>query len=113
MATRKYKGLISQEYYNNSQTIYQWIIATRKLNPIFLYLINFICNLKEKISIDNTYLLLTYDFYRKLSKLTKAKKIRTGLNKNHYFNNYNFYLFKEICTKKKTDCPDGLDRYDL
>ena len=45
-----------------------------------------------------------------LQNYSNKKVITPGYNKT--VNGKLFYLFQEICTQKKSDCKDGLDRYN-
>ena len=92
-------------------TVYQGVIATPPNNPFFLKLINFMINLVEKKKKIFPYIIFTIDYYNKTKQYCENDPT-VGLNTNKE-NEFNFYFFKEICTKNKKDCKDGLDRYKL
>ena len=90
-------------------TIYQGIIASPALNPIFKDLITFICNNYE-LSFKE-YTIFTKDFYDKIKYCTKKDILLNEFCKNKR-NNIDIYLFKEKCNDPSL-CYDGLDRYNL
>lgn len=91
--------------------IYQGIIATRKENPLFLKLINYISKTNQYPN-PKKYNIYTRDFYYKIKDLIIPNEtIKEGLNITKNNNDDNIYLFKEKCTRDKNDCYDGLDRH--
>jgi hypothetical protein len=108
----------------NSNTIYQGIIATTPKNPIFLELIKYIVEV-DPIHIYQDYIIFVKDFYRVIKKdkiqfnnLTseilfnppEADIILPGYNKGQISD---YYLYMEKCSTKGSNCVDGLDRYGL
>lgn len=90
--------------------IYQGVLATRKGNPFFLKLINFIVKTNEYPNRKkyNTY---TRDFYNKIkNSISPNSKVKEGLNITDSGTD-NIYLFKEKCTRNSNECYDGLDRH--
>jgi hypothetical protein len=95
----------------NKNTVYQGVIATPPNNPLFLKLINFMIKIvKRKLRVF-PYIIFTIDYYNKTKEYCE-KEPSVGINTNKK-NEFDFYFFKEICTKKICDCKDGLDRYKL
>ena len=92
-------------------TVYQGVIATPPNNPLFLKLIKFMINLVEEDSHISPYIIFTIDYYNRTKEYCE-KELSIGINTNKE-NDFDFYFFKEICTKNKKDCKDGLDRYKL
>ncbi len=92
-----------------NKSIYQGIIACAPKNPIFLELIDYII---KTASIKKEYLIYTYDFYNKMSKKCSNMLVE-GFNRNLQDSNYDFYLFREICSENEDDCYDKLDRRNL
>ena len=92
--------------------IYQGIIATRPLNPIFLKLIKkfFEYDKKNKINLVR-YQVFIRDFYRKIK--FECGGIKEGLNINTTDVNSNYFLFQERCNNNRKSCYNGLDRYGL
>ena len=92
-----------------NKSIYQGIIACPPKNPIFLELIDYII---KTASMKKEYLIYTYDFYNKVSKKC-SNMLLEGFNRNLQNSNYDFYLFREICSENADDCYDKLDRRNL
>ncbi len=88
--------------------IYQGVIATPPLNPIFKILIDYIVNNRNSV---NNYEIFVSHFYSVIENYCKTiEELKNGININKK-NNINFYLFNELCSRNITLCNDGLDRY--
>jgi hypothetical protein len=90
-----------------NKCIYQGIIATPPLNPIFKILIDYIVNNRNSV---NSYEIFVYHFYHTIQKYCQTIELKNGININKK-GNINFYLFNEVCSRNTTQCYDGLDRY--
>ena len=91
----------------NNYTIHQGVIASIPNNPLFIDLINYIINIDKPVI---QYFAFTIDFYNKLKKIYKMRKLKTGYLKS---STNNSYLFYEKCSQNPNDCEDGLDRYNV
>ena len=96
----------------STKRIYQGIIATKPLNPIFLKLIKKFFEYDRKGKINRVrYQVFIRDFYRKIK--SDCAGVKEGLNINKTNPNFNFFLFQEKCNTDSKSCYNGLDRYGL
>ena len=56
------------------------------------------------------YIIFTFDFFQKIKNYCGTLPI-AGFNQSQ--ETYPYYLFTEKCSKDRTKCKDGLDRYGL
>ena len=86
--------------------IYQGFIASPPKQAIFLSLISAIV----RSGPEPPYGLFIVEFMRFIRKDAELNynRLKEGNTKGKL---HNYLLFQEICTKKASDCKDGLDRY--
>lgn len=84
--------------------VHQAIIKSFPKNPLFLSLIDYIV----KTNNPEIYLDFCIDLYKQIAK--NIGKINEGLNID-FNTNFKYYFFRENCSKDKSKCYDGLDRY--
>ena len=86
--------------------LYQGIISTPPLNPLFLSLIDYIVTTGN----PSDYIDFCKDMYTQINK-SLTEKIKSG--KNITKNGSVYYLFEERCSDSDALCYDGLDRRGL
>lgn len=100
-----FKDMIYTCLTTKESKIYQGIIASPPKHPLFLSLIAFMVNISK---VGFPYHIFCHDIYYSIKRF--IPRIKEGQNISEHLK---IYLFTEICTRKSSECYDGLDRYGL